>query len=91
MELDINNPVVRDAVLGRQVEDFLDSDIGKYLVQRAEEEANEALEELKKVAWWRHNRLKWLQNRIWVTEHFQMWLGQAYREGIQALQSIEEQ
>jgi hypothetical protein len=91
VDLDINDPTVRSAVLGRQVEDFLESDIGKYLVQRAEEEGLEALEELKRVSWWRHNRIKWLQNRVWTTDNFQKWLGQAYSEGLMALQNIEEQ
>jgi hypothetical protein len=90
VELDINNPTVQAAVLGRQVEDFLESDIGKYLVQRAEEEGAQALEELKRVSWWRSRRIRWLQNRIWVTESFQKWLGQAYSEGIHATNELEE-
>ena len=69
--MDINDPTVRAAVLGKQVEDFLGSDIGKYLVGRAESDALEALEELKRVSWWRSRRIKWLQNRIYVAESVQ--------------------
>jgi hypothetical protein len=90
MEYDINDPTVKSAVLGRQVEDFLESDIGKYLVGRAESEAWEALEELKRVSWWRGRRIQYLQNRVYVTERVQEWLGNAISEGIQALNIMEE-
>jgi len=88
-ELDENNPLVQSAVLGRQVEAFLESDIGKYLVARAESEAKEAMDQLKTVSFWRKRRIIWLQNRICVAENFQMWLGQAYSEGIHSLNILE--
>jgi hypothetical protein len=88
-ELDEEDPNVQAAILGRQVEVFLDSDIGKYLVSRAENEAADALEQLKVISTWRKRRILELQNRIWVAEHFQEWLGQAFSEGIHALNIIE--
>lgn len=90
MVYDISDPTVQSAVLGRQVEDFLESDIGKYLVGRADAESNEALEELKRVSWWRTRRIKWLQNRIYTTERIQEWLGNAISEGIHSLRVIED-
>jgi len=89
IDLDINDPLVKSAVLGRQVEEFLESDIGKYLVGRAESEAREAMDLLKNVSFWRKKRIIWLQNRIKTAENFQMWLGQAYSEGLHALHTIE--
>lgn len=88
-DLDANDPLVKSAVLGAQVEDYLQSDIGKYLVGRAENEAIDAMEQLKTVAWWRKRRILWLQNRIWVAERFQQWLGEAYSEGLHSLHTIE--
>jgi len=87
--LDANDPTVKAAVLGRQVEDFLQSDIGKYLVGRADSDAQEALDQLKRVAWWRGKRIQYLQNRVYVAEKFQEWLGNAYSEGLNALRSLE--
>jgi len=89
VDLDENDPVVRAAVLGRQVEVFLESDIGKYLVGRAEAEAAGAIEQLKCISVWRKNRIRELQGEIWVAERFQEWLGQAYSEGIHALNTLE--
>jgi hypothetical protein len=88
-ELDINDPNVKSAVLGRQVEEFLESDIGKYLLSRAEEDENRSIDNLCHVAFWRKRRIQQLQNNIWVAQSFQKWLGQAYSEGLHALHTIE--
>jgi len=88
--LDPDDPVVRTATFGRQVEDFLGSDIGKYLVGRAEQEADEAMEKLKCVAPWRRTRIRDLQAQIWRAESFQRWLGNAIVEGQQALGMLED-
>jgi hypothetical protein len=89
MDLDYDNPLVKSAVLGKQVEAFLESDIGKFLVSKAENEVLEAVEELKRVSWWRKRRIIWLQNRIHTAENFQKWLGEAFSEGLHALHTIE--
>ena len=44
--LDPNDPTVRQAVFGRQVEDFLSTEIGQFLIQRAVTQEEEAIEEL---------------------------------------------
>jgi hypothetical protein len=88
-DLDVEDPLVKSAVLGAEVEQFLESDIGKYLVGRAEAEALEAVELLKRVSFWRKHRIIWLQNRISVAESFQKWLGEAYSEGLHSLHTIE--
>lgn len=89
MELDQNDPIVQVAVFGRQVEDFLGSEIGKYLVSRAEQEAATAAEQLKSVHPWRTRRIRELQNAIWIAERFQLWLGHAVADGRQALAVLE--
>ena len=88
-DLDINDPLVKSAVLGSQVEQFLEGDIGKYLVGRAESEATEAMDMLKRTAPWRKSRIQQLQNAILTAENFQKWLGQAYSEGLHSLHTIE--
>ena len=49
MSLDPDDPKVRWAAFGKQVEYFLQSDIGAYLVKRAKQEGDEATEGLKRV------------------------------------------
>ena len=87
--LDPNDPTVRSAVFGKQVEEFLNTDVGKYLVQQAEHEAAEAIEALKTTWPWRTRRIRELQNRIWVAEHFQKWLGDAIVAGQQSMKFLE--
>ena len=88
-DLDVNDPVVKSAVLGQQVEDFLETDIGNYLMERAKEEENRCLDALSNVATWRHRRIRELQGRIWMARGFQNWLVEAYNEGLQSLRVIE--
>ena len=89
MRLNPDDPLVETAIFGQQVEQFLSGDIGKYLVRRAETEAEHATEALKKVHPWRTRRIRELQNIIWVAEHVQKWLGEAILDGRQALNVIE--
>jgi hypothetical protein len=89
MRLDPNDPQVRVAVFGKQVEDFLNGDIGAYLVRRAETQAEEAIEALKTVSPWRRRRITQLQARIAAFEGIQQWLADAIVDGRQALNLIE--
>ena len=90
MSLDPDDPLVRTATFGRQVEDFLETDIGKYLVGRAEQEARTAMDRLKAISPWRRARIRDLQAQVWRAENFQQWLGNAIVEGRHALQMLQE-
>lgn len=89
MSLDPNDPDVRTAVFGKQVQDFLTGDIGDYLLKQSQEKAEEAIEELKTVWPWRRRRIQHLQNEIRIAEDFQNWLGHAVASGLQAMKRIE--
>lgn len=88
--LNPDDPIVRSAVFGKQVEQFLDTAIGRYLVGRAEEEAERALSQLRTVAPWRRRRIMDLQNQVYRAEAFQQWLADAIIDGQQALTIIED-
>lgn len=79
-----------EAMLGRDAEEFIHSDIGQFLIGCAEQEISEASEQLKRVHPWRTRRIRELQNQIWRGESFQSWLAELVMRGKQALQSIEE-
>lgn len=89
MKLDPNDPIVETAVFGKEVENFLGGNIGRYLVERAEKQAEEATDLLKKVSPWRRRRIQQLQNRIAVAESVQQWLADAIMDGISATRSLE--
>lgn len=83
--------LLETAIFGRQVEGFLGSDLGKYLVLKAETEAEDATEILKKVYPWRRRKIQELQNTIWRAESFQQWLADAVVDGMQATNLLEEE
>jgi hypothetical protein len=91
--LNPEDPAVRTAVFGRQVEDFVNSEIGRYITQRADEEITDCLEQLKKVSPvmpWGRRKIARLQNQIATAERVIHWLAEAIHEGHQAMNIIED-
>lgn len=86
---DVGDPLVKSAVFGAQVQQFLDSDVGQYLLSRTEQEREEAIEELSKVSPWRRRRITHLQNKVWVCDHFHKWLADAIIDGENSTRIIE--
>lgn len=76
---------------GFQVEAFMDSEIGKYLIGRAEAEVIEAIEALKTVDPTSPDAIRELQNRVYRGESIQFWLGEAYQSGLNAQQEFINQ
>lgn len=90
--IDPSDPTVQTAVFGREVEDFLTSDIGRYLVQRALNEEQVAVAELIKDPQQRKSNQNdmILRNRIYVARAFRGWLEEAFNEGLQAMDLLKE-
>jgi hypothetical protein len=88
--LDASDPIVRTAVFGKQVEQFLESDIGVYLTQRAEAQSDEAMGKLKEVDPNDWQQVMVLQMKIHVAEYILDWLGEAIRAGLQATEHLKE-
>lgn len=78
-----------EAILGQDAEEFLKSELGRYLLARSEEEETEALEALAKVAPWRRRKIAELQAKLWRARSFRSWLGEMIVTGKQALQQLE--
>lgn len=87
----LQDPKWRAAVFGKQVEDFLDSDIGQYLMQMANAEANDAMQKLRKVAPWRTRKIQQLQNQIKVCDSIVNWLSLAIKQGEAAKELIQNE
>jgi hypothetical protein len=66
--------MVAEADMGRQAREFLSSDIGRYLLGCAQQEHQEAVEKLKRVAFWRVRKVRELQNQAWRAESFMLWM-----------------
>ena len=78
------SPLFEAAIFGKEVQLFLGTTTGKYLVKRAEEEAAQATAALKTVFPLRWRRVMDLQNRIYRAESIQKWLGEAIMDGVHA-------
>lgn len=89
MIYDPNDPSVRLAIFGKQVEDFLTSDIGDYLLKYARQQETDGVEQLLRVNPWRRRRIQVLQNQIATAQNFQRWLGEAVAAGQMSLAQLQ--
>ena len=78
-----------EAILGKDAEEFLGSDIGRIMLARAVEEERHALEGLASVSPWRRRRISELQAQLWRARSFKEWLTELVITGQQALQQLE--
>lgn len=85
------DPLFQVAYLGSTAEDFLSSDLGKTILKRAEDELEQAREQLDSVAFWRWRKIMDLQNKIWRTKMFRQWFGELIQDGRHALSVLEGQ
>lgn len=76
---------------GFQVQAFLASEIGQYLVKRAEDEIEAAVEELKCVNAFAPDAIRTIQGKVQVAERFQYWLADAYQAGVAAQEQLIDQ
>lgn len=79
-----------EAVLGRDAAEFMQRDLGRYMLGRAQMEEQEAIEALAKVWPWRRRRIQQLQNQIWRARSFKEWLTELVNSGKQAEEQLEE-
>lgn len=86
-----NSPILQQIDLGFQVEAFLQSDLGRYLVQRAEAQVEEAVEQLKRCSPEDSAQIRAIQHTIQVAESIQYWLAEAIQSGLNAQQQLHDQ
>jgi hypothetical protein len=82
--------LIAEAVLGRDAQEFLASEIGRYLLGRAQMDEREAMEALVSVKWWRRRRIIELQSRIYRARSVRSWLAEIITDGRQAESVLEE-
>jgi hypothetical protein len=82
--------LVAEIDMGQQAREFVESDLGRYLVGCAHQEILDAQRALKRVLPWRRRRIQELQNRIWRAESLLLWLRSLIEAGKSAGQTIEE-
>ncbi len=83
--------LMAEAVLGRDAEEFLNSDIGRYLIGRCDQEIDEAQELLSTVSTWRRRRIQELQNRIYRAKSLKIWISELITNGKAAEAAMEDE
>ena len=75
------NELVNIVNLGIEAERFLNSDLGKYLVERAENERESAVKEFKHCDVTDLNTVRRIQGSILIPDKFIAWLTEAIQVG----------
>jgi hypothetical protein len=88
MPLNPNDPDVQMAVFGEQVEQFMRSDVGVYLTNRARSQADEYAEKLKNADPYDGDHIVLYQMKIHVADLILQWLGEAIAMGLQAREQL---
>jgi hypothetical protein len=88
--LDPEEPTVAIAVFGQQVQDFLQSDIGDYLLKKAAQQEEAAVEAVLQCVLKGTPPPEAVVMQLAHARKFQEWLGQAVENGLQALALMKE-
>lgn len=78
------------AIFGQEVENFLASRVGEYLLTYSQAQIAEAQVALEKVSPWRRRRIRDLQDTIRCWRGFEDRMRQAIEDGRNATASLEE-
>lgn len=88
--LDPEDPLVRTAVFGVDVQEFLRGPVGTYLLNQAETRLAELMDRLKKVSPVTHSGdILAIQAEIRFLEKFEGWLAEAVQAGLTATAIID--
>lgn len=82
--------LLAQAVLGRDAEEFLKSELGIYLLGAAKQEAEDATVRLKTADASDAKLIQRLQSEIWRAESFETWLRELVVSGRSAESALEE-
>ncbi len=82
--------MIRRAVFGKQVESFISSPIGQYLLSRAADEKVIAQSKFLEVDPSNVEAVRAIQNDIIMSNRFAGWLQDAVGDGVRALGIIED-
>lgn len=83
--------LLAEAVLGRDAEEFLNTELGRFIMGRCEQEIAEAQDALSRASPWRRRRIQALQNEIWRAQSVKGWLGELISNGRSAEAALDEQ
>lgn len=77
------------AAFGKQVEEFTQSDVGKYMLRKAEIEYKEALLQFKTLDPFDHKEVGQCQLKMNRALSIRGWLSEAVSQGLEAMKQLE--
>jgi hypothetical protein len=81
--------LVDTAVLGKQIDEFCRSDVGRFLLENIDNEYNQGMSELKDVNPDEPKSVRAAQNKVWRAEQLRSWLKTAIHAGLKATEVLE--
>jgi hypothetical protein len=78
------------ALLGKLMDEFTRSDVGSYMIRRANLDIEDAYEELKKVDPHDFSSVQKAQNKVYRAESIKDWMKQAIQAGTNAKDILEQ-
>lgn len=90
MQISADDPNVETAIFGAQVSQFMESDVGVYLMQKADDYAQDAIDKLTRVDPEDPPAIRRLQNQIAVADLIAAWLKEAMAMGKQSEVHLSE-
>jgi hypothetical protein len=81
--------LLAEIYIGESAKAFVESEIGRYLIGRANEEIAAATETLTKVLPWRRKRINQLQNQIYRAKSIKQWLVECINSADVAFQELD--
>lgn len=88
-DLKDRNAIQKRIAIGLDVQAFLNSDLGQHILDRARDEALEAMNALKQIAPTKTDEIRELQNTIYRAESFEGWLIEALDIGRVSEEQLE--
>lgn len=88
--MDERQQLLEVAVFGRQVQEFTQSPIGKYLIGCADKEIEAGVEALTGVNSEDAAGVRVAQNRVWLGNRFKSWLLDAVNTGLQSEKILDD-
>lgn len=79
-----------EILIGDDADAFFQSDIGQYIIGRAQQDRDEALAGLKNIDPENAKEIRNLQNKIYIAESSLGWLQEMLIAGRQAMETLQE-
>lgn len=92
--LDSLDPSTRTLIaeidLGVQAREFVNSDLGRYIIGCAQQEIADAQDKLERISPWRRRRIQEVQNQAWRARTLLAWIRSLLVSGKAAEDAIQE-